>query len=140
MILIGTVIALHSHYEHLDLDFVSKETRRLTYLSEDTIFRKIENNKKALQILIDRHDQIMNNFGETAGAAQWKEDFESEYCDDFDRALIAAKVCTELHDNSGDKCSVGVDWGHKYETRDASLVKEFLAEVDEKIEEKLMYV
>lgn len=139
ILLLGTSLALHSHYEHLDLDYVSKESRRLTYLSQDTMFGKIENNRKALQILMGRYDNMIKNMGEEEGKQTWKGVFEDEYCDDFDRALIAQKVCNEIWKNT-EKCDVGIEWGHAYETRDGSLVSEFLAEVDEKIEETLMYV
>ena len=67
ILLLGTSLALHSHYEHLDLDYVSKESRRLTYLSQDTMFGKIENNRKALQILMGRYDNMIKNMGEEEG-------------------------------------------------------------------------
>ena len=139
ILLLGTSLALHSHYEHLDLEYVGKEARRLTYLAEDLMFNKIQNTKTTLKGLIGKHDNMKLNLGESSGQEKWKKEFESEYCDDFDRALIAQKVCNELWKDS-EKCNVGLEWGHAYETRDPDLVKEFLAEVDEKIDETLMYV
>ena len=57
LLLVGA-FALHEHYNHLDLEYVQKETRRLTYMDQDAIYGKIENNKMAVSIIIDRYNTI----------------------------------------------------------------------------------
>jgi hypothetical protein len=62
----------------------------------------------AMTILIDRHAKLIESLGEAEGDAAWKKDFESDYCDDFDRALIVQDVCNILYPENKEKCSVGI--------------------------------
>jgi hypothetical protein len=125
--------ANHNHHKHLDLEFVYKEAARLSLLEEHSVLRKIENNKEAVKIIIKKHDKIMQ-VSEDKDAAKkiWKREYESNLADDIDRAIIAETVCKLLH-GPPEKCNVGIKWDHPYETRDADLKREFLAEVDETI-------
>jgi hypothetical protein len=125
--------AVHNHHKHLDLEFVFKEAARLCLLEEHSVFRKIDNNREAVKIIIKKHDKIMK-IADTPedGKKIWKREYESNLADDIDRAIIAETVCKLLH-GPPEKCDVGIKWDHPYETRDADLKKEFLAEVDETI-------
>ena len=144
LICLTSVLAFHDHYKHLDLNYIGIETRRLTYMSEKEIYAKIENNRKAIKLLTDRHRLLKESKSEEEAAAQWKQDFENEYADDFDRALTTQTYCQMMFrkpDNYyPEECDVGIKWDHAYDTRDEDLRKEFLQEVDHKIKEVLQKV
>jgi hypothetical protein len=91
--LIVCALAVHEHYKHLDLDYVAKETRRLLYMTEEQMYEKIENNKLAVKVILERHKKIFDNLGNDEAQERWKKDFEGDFCDDFDRALIAQTLC-----------------------------------------------
>jgi hypothetical protein len=42
----------------------------------------------AVKIILDRRAKLYRELSEDEAAVRWKADFESDYCDDFDRALI----------------------------------------------------
>ena len=136
MLLLIGAFALHEHYKHLDLEYVMKETRRLTYMDQDAIYEKIENNKMAVSIIIDRYDTIFKNHSEQEAQDKWKYDYENDYADDFDRALITQTMCNILY-KTPEKCDVGITWDHKYDSRDRELRTEFLKEVEETVQDTL---
>ena len=144
LISLTTVLAFHDHYKHLDLEYIGIETHRLTYMSEQDIYAKVENNRKAIKLLTDRHRVLMEQKSEEEAAAQWKNDFEEEYADDFDRALLTQTYCWMMFrkpDNPDpEECDIGIKWDHEYDTRDKELRKEFLQEVEHKIKEVLQKV
>jgi hypothetical protein len=136
--LASTVLAVHEHYKHLDLGYVSKETRRLTYMDRQQIYAKVNNNRMAVQIIKERRDTIFSEEADReVAAARWKKDYEAEYCDDIDRALIVQSLCQKLYDEDTSKCDVGIHWGHDLDTRDETLRKEFLTEVEDVIKSTL---
>lgn len=87
-LLLISALAAYNHYNHLDLDYTATETRRLTYLSEEDIYAKIENNRVTIKLLADRFIVMQQKMTEEEAAVKWKADFEEKYADDFDRALI----------------------------------------------------
>ena len=91
--------------------------------------------KQIIDIIKDRYENIYLTKGEE-GLAKWKEDYESEYVDDVDRALIAQTLCRH---NFGDieECNLGLDWNHDLDTRDEKLLKEFREEVEDVIKKSV---
>ena len=144
LILLTAVLAFHDHYNHLDLDYIGIETRRLTYMSESEIYAKIDNNRKAIKLLTDRHRLLQEQKDPEEAETQWKYDFENDYADDFDRALTTQTYCWMMFrtpDNPDpESCDLGIKWDHEYDTRDKELRKEFLQEVEHKIKETLQKV
>jgi hypothetical protein len=132
------VAAKHDHYKHLDLDYVAKETRRLTYMDRSMIYEKVRANKEVVQIIRNRHDSLFENIQlKEEAETQWKDLFENDYSDDIDRALITQSVCNYLYQEDKTLCDVGIHWGHDMDTRDETLRREFLAEVEVVIKKTL---
>jgi hypothetical protein len=61
IILLASVLvvsALHEHYKHLDLEYVVKETRRLTFMEKEGIFDKVTNNRRVVEIISERYSNL----------------------------------------------------------------------------------
>ena len=108
-------------------------------MDQDAIYGKIENNKMAVSIIIDRYNTIKQNHEAGEADEKWKYDFENDYADDFDRALITQTMCNILY-KTPEKCDVGITWDHDYDSRDKELRTEFLKEVEETIQKTLEQV
>ena len=132
---LSVVLAVHEHYKHLDLGYIAAESQRVAEMDQDGIIKKITDNKKVIDIIKDRYERVYKVKGEE-GMVKWKEDYENDYVDDVDRALIAQSLC---RGNFGDleECNIGLEWDHDYDTRDEMLLKEFRAEVEEVIKKSM---
>merc|ERR1712210_441912 len=104
----ATLASTHNEHEHLSLEFVQNEATRLTLLEAYSVYRKIENNKEAVKIIINKHNKIMENAPDKEeGKRIWKNVYEESLADDIDRAIIAQHVCNALH-GPAEKCDVGI--------------------------------
>jgi hypothetical protein len=57
-------------------------------MTDERIFAKIQNNKEAVEVILQRRSSYIKR-GSDEALAKWKDLFESELVDDVDRALIA---------------------------------------------------
>jgi hypothetical protein len=81
--------AEHLHQDHLDNNFIYHEALHLAKLGDPLIYRKIDNSKASVKILINRHDKFIGLDDKEDGYRRWKSEYESVFCHDFDRALMA---------------------------------------------------
>ena len=83
--------------------------------------------------MIQEHNKLYEDNDEAQAASIWKQKFEEEYAEKFDRAIVTCKVCGIRFGPDKRECQCVIDWDHKFDTRDETLKKEFHAEVDEVI-------
>ena len=134
-LIFSVVFALHEHYKHLDLEYIAGEARRVAQMDKDGITQKVSMNKQIIDLIKDRYENIYKAKGEE-GMAKWKEDYENEYVDDVDRALVAQSLCRHSFGDI-EECNLGIEWDHDFDTRDETLLKEFRAEVEEVIKKNV---
>jgi hypothetical protein len=99
-------------------------------MSKNYILKTIEDNNVAIHRILKNRDRMIATLKDPELArAKWKEEFEANYADDFDKTLIASTVCKERYGNVRE-CHAYVPWDHPFDTRDESLRSEFLREVE----------
>ena len=129
--LLAISVFAQSQYDHLSLEWAKSEAVRITYMNRQQIYDTISKQKYAVQILTEKHDEVVKTDGQDA----WKAIFEEKYADDFDRALVTSQVCKILHGEDDEKCATTLKWDHQYDTRDATLKADFVAEVEKAVKD-----
>lgn len=129
--LLAISVFAQSQYDHLSLEWAKSEAVRITYMNRQQIYDTISKQKYAVQILTEKHDEVVKTDGQDA----WKAIFEEKYADDFDRALVTSQVCKIIHGEDDEKCATTLKWDHQYDTRDATLKADFVAEVEKAVKD-----
>jgi hypothetical protein len=119
------------------------EARRVAWVKLSEIERYISDYIDAIRFIEKKfEDHFANPREEDLDRLEkvWKENFEPNYRDTYDRLLIISHVCKDVYDNSP-SCELPSDiWNDKYDKRGEKFRTEFLAEVHKAVENDVQQV
>ena len=116
------VVSLDENYKHLDIQWAANESYGVALKTRAALLRKTKNNREAIEIFLRKRGIAEREGG--LKTEKWKETYENDWVDHVDRALIAQSVC-RIRFGEIEECNVGIEWDHKYDTRDPEKVAKF---------------
>merc|ERR1712037_30804 len=141
--LLGISNAQHDHTQHIDVKFISGEARRLAWHKLEDLIKYIDEYSEAVRFVEKKYeDHFIHPKEEDRERLDqvWKEHFEPNYRDTYDRLLIISRVCQDIYPEASE-CKLEDDiWNDRYDLRGREFRKEFLKEIDKAVEEDVQLV
>lgn len=110
------------------------EAHRCSMISQDELFDSIKEGKFVVSDINRRYEsEYKHNEQDSVAYKKWLDSIVPIYRENFDRLLIASKVCHALHKN--DKCKIDDDlWSNNSDLRGSNFLREFSDELDIQLE------
>jgi hypothetical protein len=100
---LGLSSAGHDHSQHINQRFILGEARRIAWHSLEDIQRNIKDYTQAIRFIETKHEEyfnVPNKDDQVRLERVWKETFETNYRETYDRLLIISQVCSDLYNEN----------------------------------------